>query len=141
MPGCEKNKGSILSRAVQYITKLQDDANTNIDKWTFEKLVTEQAINEISEKLTRTYHEKEAWKRIAREAGVDVDNVDLGINIAPPMPKSAAGSVDVGAADAKMQSQAQQTGRQIASQAVESATATTAQMQGSGMIDPQVDAK
>lgn len=80
VPGCEKNKGSILARAVQYIQKLQDDASQNIDKWTFEKLVTEQAIAEISGKLTRAWQEKEAWKRVAREAGVDVEAVDLRLD-------------------------------------------------------------
>ena len=76
VPGCEKNKGSILQRAVQYIQKLQDDAQANIDKWTFEKLVTEQAINDLSGKLERSQREKEAWRAAADEAGVDVDSVE-----------------------------------------------------------------
>jgi len=42
VPGSEKNKGAILSRAVAHIQKLQDDGNKTIDEWTFEKLVTEQ---------------------------------------------------------------------------------------------------
>ena len=79
VPGCEKNKGSILARAVQYIQKLQDDASRNIDKWTFEKLVTEQAISDITTKLNRSWAEKEAWKRVAREAGVEVEKVDLDV--------------------------------------------------------------
>ena len=98
VPGCEKNKGSILARAVQYITKLQDDASQNIDKWTFEKLVTEQAIAEISGKLTRAWQEKEAWKRVAREADVDVDNVDLKLDDAEDV--SAGVVVGNAAADA-----------------------------------------
>ena len=77
VPGCEKNKGSILQRAVQYIQKLQDDAQANIDKWTFEKLVTEQAIGDLSGKLERMGREKETWKRLAREAGMDVESVRI----------------------------------------------------------------
>lgn len=79
VPGCEKNKGSILQRAVQYIQKLQDDLQANIDKWTFEKLVTEQAIGDLSQKLEMAGKEKDAWKRVARENGVDVESIELRI--------------------------------------------------------------
>ncbi|KAK9766706.1 basic helix-loop-helix protein [Basidiobolus ranarum] len=48
VPGCEKNKGSILSRTVQYIHQLKESEATNIEKWTLEKLLTDQAINELS---------------------------------------------------------------------------------------------
>ncbi|ORX95235.1 hypothetical protein K493DRAFT_283003 [Basidiobolus meristosporus CBS 931.73] len=51
VPGCEKNKGSILSRAVQYIQQLKDNESTNIEKWTLEKLLTDQAINELSNQV------------------------------------------------------------------------------------------
>lgn len=81
VPGCEKNKGSILARAVQYIQKLQDDAGENIDKWTFEKLVTEQALADLSEKLSRAWREKEAWKKAAEECGVDVEAVELSLAV------------------------------------------------------------
>lgn len=75
----EKNKGAILARAVQYISKLETESSANIDKWAFEKLVTEQAINDLSGKLHQAWAKIEAWKRIVKEAGVDVDNVDLGL--------------------------------------------------------------
>ncbi|TKA52038.1 hypothetical protein B0A55_12353, partial [Friedmanniomyces simplex] len=48
VPGCEKNKGSILARAVQFITQLKENETQNIEKWTLEKLLTEQAIAELS---------------------------------------------------------------------------------------------
>jgi len=47
VPGCEKNKGSILNRAVQYIQQLKENEATNIEKWTLEKLLTDQAIQEL----------------------------------------------------------------------------------------------
>ncbi|KAK9722373.1 basic helix-loop-helix protein [Basidiobolus ranarum] len=47
VPGCEKNKGSILSRTVQYIHQLKENEAVNIEKWTLEKLLTDQAINEL----------------------------------------------------------------------------------------------
>lgn len=79
VPGCEKNKGSILARAVQYIQKLQDDASSNIDKWTFEKLVTEQAIGDLSGKLSRAHATVAALKREAAVAGVDVEALEMGL--------------------------------------------------------------
>jgi hypothetical protein len=49
VPGCEKNKGSILQRAVTFISQLKDNEQQNIEKWTLEKLLTEQAITELSQ--------------------------------------------------------------------------------------------
>ncbi|KAK7742083.1 basic helix-loop-helix protein [Cytospora paraplurivora] len=77
VPGCEKNKGSILQNAVRYITKLKEDEQQAIEKWTLEKLLTEQAIAELSssnDKLKnecdRLYQELEMWKRLAQGAGL-----------------------------------------------------------------------
>lgn len=77
MPGCEKNKGSILARAVQFITQLKDNETQNIEKWTIEKLLTETAISELTrscDKLKsdcqRAWSECEQWKKAAQKAGV-----------------------------------------------------------------------
>jgi hypothetical protein len=77
VPGCEKNKGSILARAVQFITQLKDNETQNIEKWTLEKLLTEQAISELTrscDKLKnecqRAWAECEQWKKAAQKAGV-----------------------------------------------------------------------
>ncbi|KAK9464324.1 hypothetical protein V1512DRAFT_128296 [Lipomyces arxii] len=77
VPGCEKNKGSILQRAVQYIQQLKENESVNIEKWTLEKLLTEQAINELSssnEKLKaeveRAWREADAWKKTCAGAGI-----------------------------------------------------------------------
>lgn len=124
----------MLQRAVQYIAKLQDEATSNIDKWTFEKLITEQAINDLSSKLARAWAEKEAWKRLAREAGVDVDAADLGLG-------AAGGAASLGAPDAVA---AAVTGEavQAAAQAVD-VPLSAAQMQNASSVDieHQVDAK
>jgi hypothetical protein len=83
VPGCEKNKGSILQRAVNFISQLKENEQQNLEKWTLEKLLTEQAITELStsnEKLKqeceRLYRELEIWKRVAQNAGLE-----------PPKPK------------------------------------------------------
>ncbi|KAK5988913.1 Transcriptional regulator CBF1 [Cladobotryum mycophilum] len=83
VPGCEKNKGSILQRAVSFITQLKENEQQNIEKWTLEKLLTEQAITELSasndklkQECERLYRDLEMWKRIAQNAGLE-----------PPQPK------------------------------------------------------
>lgn len=83
VPGCEKNKGSILQRAVNFISQLKENEQQNIEKWTLEKLLTEQAITELStsndklkQECERLYRELEIWKRVAQNAGLE-----------PPQPK------------------------------------------------------
>ncbi|KAI0105484.1 hypothetical protein GGR51DRAFT_190482 [Nemania sp. FL0031] len=78
VPGCEKNKGSILARAVSYILQLKQNEASNIEKWTLEKLLTEQAIQELSssnDKLKmeceRAYRELTMWKNVAQNAGLE----------------------------------------------------------------------
>jgi hypothetical protein len=77
VPGCEKNKGSILARAVQFITQLKDNEMQNIEKWTLEKLLNDQAIAELSSSCDRLKNECqraraecELWKKAAQNAGV-----------------------------------------------------------------------
>lgn len=83
VPGCEKNKGSILQRAVSFISQLKENEQQNIEKWTLEKLLTEQAITELSasndklkQECERVYRELETWKHVAQNAGLE-----------PPRPK------------------------------------------------------
>ncbi|KAG5913823.1 hypothetical protein E4U42_000867 [Claviceps africana] len=83
VPGCEKNKGSILQRACNFISQLKENEQQNIEKWTLEKLLTEQAITELSasndklkQECERVYRELERWKRVAQNAGLE-----------PPQPK------------------------------------------------------
>ena len=77
VPGCEKNKGSILQRAVQFITQLKENESQNIEKWTLEKLLTEQAITELSAscekfkaEMQRAWDECEIYKRACQNAGI-----------------------------------------------------------------------
>ncbi|CAK7265529.1 basic helix-loop-helix protein [Sporothrix epigloea] len=79
VPGCEKNKGAILQRAVVFITQLKENETQNIEKWTLEKLLTEQAIAELSAsndklkvEVERLYGELESWKNVAQDAGLQV---------------------------------------------------------------------
>ncbi|KAI0194972.1 hypothetical protein F4808DRAFT_333582 [Astrocystis sublimbata] len=79
VPGCEKNKGSILQRAVAYILQLKQNEAQNIEKWTLEKLLTEQAIQELSssndklkQECERAYRELTMWKNLAQNAGLEL---------------------------------------------------------------------
>lgn len=46
VPNCEKNKGSILARTAEYVQELKDSEASNIEKWTLEKLLGNQAMSE-----------------------------------------------------------------------------------------------
>ncbi|CRK37297.1 hypothetical protein BN1708_016580, partial [Verticillium longisporum] len=79
VPNCEKNKGSILQRAVTFINLLKENESQNLEKWTLEKLLTEQAIAELStsndklkQECERLYKELETWKRVAQNAGLSL---------------------------------------------------------------------
>lgn len=78
VPNCEKNKGSILQKAVQFIQTLKANETSNIEKWTLEKLLTEQAIGELSvsnEKMktecARLYEQIDTYKRTLQENGIE----------------------------------------------------------------------
>lgn len=77
VPGCEKNKGSILQRAVQYIQQLKENEAQNIHKWSLEKHITEQALQDLSQnceklqkEVDRAWREAETWKKSCLQAGV-----------------------------------------------------------------------
>jgi len=85
VPGCDKNKGAILQRGVQCITQLKDNETRNIEKWTLEKLLTDQAIQELSTSndklksdLDRTRKECETWKKICQKAGLGPKESNAG---------------------------------------------------------------
>lgn len=62
VPGCEKNKGSILQRAVQYIGQLKENEQQNIEKWTLEKLLLDQAITELSATAERLKNDSKFYQ-------------------------------------------------------------------------------
>ncbi|KAF9559020.1 hypothetical protein CPC08DRAFT_666860 [Agrocybe pediades] len=59
----EKAKGAILSRAVQYIHHLKENEARNIEKWTLEKLLMDQAMGDLQaqlEEIKRLWEEERA---------------------------------------------------------------------------------
>jgi len=66
----DKAKGAILSRAVQYIHQLKENEARNIEKWTLEKLLMDQAMGDLQAQLEemRKMWEEERSNREALEA-------------------------------------------------------------------------
>ena len=62
----EKAKGAILARAVQYIHHLKENEARNIEKWTLEKLLMDQAMSDLQAQLEEM---KRLWdeERMARQ--------------------------------------------------------------------------
>lgn len=70
LPTQDANKSQILKRAAEYIKRLKENENNNIEKWTLEKLLTDQAVAELTAsneklkaELERAYREVEHWKK------------------------------------------------------------------------------
>lgn len=67
----EKAKGAILSRAVQYIHHLKENEARNIEKWTLEKLLMDQAMGDLQtqlEEMRRLWEEeRDARQRVEKE--------------------------------------------------------------------------
>lgn len=70
----EKAKGAILSRAVQYIHHLKENEARNIEKWTLEKLLMDQAMGDLQAQLEemRRLWEEERIARQRAESELDV---------------------------------------------------------------------
>ncbi|WPK23395.1 hypothetical protein PUMCH_000634 [Australozyma saopauloensis] len=74
IPTPDTNKAQILQRAVEFIRRLKENENNNIEKWTLEKLLTEQAVSELNAsneklkaELERAYREIEQLRRTLNE--------------------------------------------------------------------------
>jgi len=70
----EKAKGAILSRAVQYIHHLKENEARNIEKWTLEKLLMDQAMGDLQGQLdeVRRLWEEERLARQRAEGELEV---------------------------------------------------------------------
>jgi bHLH factor len=93
----EKAKGAILQRAVQYIHHLKENEARNIEKWTLEKLLMDQAMGDLQaqlEDMRRLWEEE----RIARQRAENELDVLRGVSgQAPTIPyKSRSRSVERG---------------------------------------------
>ncbi|KAK2875662.1 hypothetical protein FQN49_001520 [Arthroderma sp. PD_2] len=83
VPGCEKAKGSILQRAIQYIAKLQEDSKEMAARFDTTNMTTNQAITEISTQNAKLKNEVNLrsdiatkWMQRCRDAGLNFDDYD-----------------------------------------------------------------
>ena len=82
VPGCERNKGSILQRAVSYITELTAKERS----WNNERATIDVAIKELSERNNKmkasaeqAWAESNKWQKRCRDAGLHFEDYDLDI--------------------------------------------------------------
>jgi hypothetical protein len=65
VPGCDPkstNKSAIVGSAVRYIQELRNNEQSNIEKWTLEKLLMDQAMNDLQAQLEATRRENERFR-------------------------------------------------------------------------------
>ena len=69
VPTSHTNKAQIIKKASEYIRRLKDNEEALLSKWTLEKIITDQAINELSisndklkSELSKAYREIEQQK-------------------------------------------------------------------------------
>ena len=94
----EKAKGAILSRAVQYIHHLKENEARNIEKWTLEKLLMDQAMGDLQAQL-------EEMKRMWEEERVARQRVESELDVLKGL-RSSGSAVP----DAQQQQQQQRSG-------------------------------
>lgn len=85
VPGCEKNKGSILQRAVHYIMDLKRQQDEMMNKQTLEKVVLEQALAEVTNRnevfkdnMEKAWAENRVLKAKLRTLGVGLNEGEEG---------------------------------------------------------------
>jgi transcriptional regulator CBF1 len=95
VPGCEKNKGSILQRAVSYITELTGKERS----WNNERATIDVAIKELSERnnkmkasVEQAWTETQKWQKRCRDAGLQFDDYGMDGTVAATI----VGEDDVG---------------------------------------------
>lgn len=67
VPGCEKNKGSILSKAAEYIISLQLNESSNIEKWTLQQILSEKTMSEAITENQRVVAENKELRAIVQQ--------------------------------------------------------------------------
>ncbi|CAO1634222.1 unnamed protein product [Parajaminaea phylloscopi] len=75
VPNCDGkgvNKGDIIFKAAQYIRDLKSNEASNIEKWTLEKLLMDQAMNDLGALVTATRQEVE---RLRARFGKEADDI------------------------------------------------------------------
>jgi len=83
VPNCDKNKGAILQRAIEYICQLQEEKKHIDERFEQHSLTTNHAIAEISTsnqklkgEVSRRNHIAMKWLQRCRDAGLEFDDYE-----------------------------------------------------------------
>ncbi|KAL2794997.1 hypothetical protein BJX66DRAFT_179075 [Aspergillus keveii] len=83
VPNCDKNKGAILQRAIEYINQLHEDKRQINERWEQSNMTTTHAINEISAQNSKLKVEVNRrgdialkWLQRCRDAGLEFDDYE-----------------------------------------------------------------
>ncbi|PWY75185.1 HLH DNA binding protein [Aspergillus heteromorphus CBS 117.55] len=83
VPNCDKNKGAILQRAIEYICQLHEDKKTMSERWEQNNMTTSHAISEISAQNSKLKVEVNRrgdvalkWLQRCRDAGLEFDDFE-----------------------------------------------------------------
>jgi len=85
VPNCtDRNKGGILHRAVAYINQLKETEGRNAERWTLDKMLADQAINDLSAYIEYLKAENEQLRQTISNLGGEAP-----ARLQPPPPPSA----------------------------------------------------
>lgn len=83
VPNCDKNKGAILQRAIEYISQLHEEKKQMNTRWEHTNLTTQQALAEINTQNAKWKAEANRrgdialkWIQRCREANLKFDDYD-----------------------------------------------------------------
>ncbi|PWN46542.1 hypothetical protein IE53DRAFT_391283, partial [Violaceomyces palustris] len=94
VPGCDAkntNKGSIIVAAVRYIQDLKNNEASNIEKWTLEKLLMDQAMNDLTAQLDEIRREND---KLRAQLGIEARDEEQAAPPPPALQATGAGEKD-----------------------------------------------
>lgn len=90
VPNCDKNKGAILQRAIEYICQLHEDKKAMNERWEQSNMTTSHAISEISGQNSKLKGEVNRrgdialkWLQRCRDAGLEFDDYEDSKELEP----------------------------------------------------------
>ncbi|TPR01141.1 hypothetical protein CAN33_0037815 [Aspergillus niger] len=90
VPNCDKNKGAILQRAIEYICQLHEEKKAMSERWDQNNMTTSHAINEISSQNSKLKIEVNRrgdialkWLQRCRDAGLEFEDYEDSKELEP----------------------------------------------------------
>lgn len=90
VPNCDKNKGAILQRAIDYIHQLSEEKRTISERWEQTNMTTHHAISEVSAQNSKLKVEvnrrgeiAQKWLQRCRDAGLEFSDYNESEELKP----------------------------------------------------------